>query len=212
MKNINKVFAVTFTIMTFALGAAAPVASAAALGDRELAKGHRGEDVRQLQAALNAKGFDAGKVDGVYGGRTEQAVRKLEQSLGIAADGVADAGVTIALAGKGTDAREQGGKPESYKQALDVVATAYAPGPHDNGKWGNLTHLGTQVRPGIIAVDPRVIPLGTRVYIEFADGRGVYATAEDTGGAIKGNRIDIAMWTVPEAYEFGMQKVKVYVL
>lgn len=92
------------------------------------------------------------------------------------------------------------------------TATAYAPGPHDNGKWGSLTHLGTQVRPGIIAVDPRVIPLGSRVHIEFADGHGVYATAEDTGGAIKGNRIDIAMRSVDEAYKFGMQKVKVYVL
>jgi 3D (Asp-Asp-Asp) domain-containing protein len=50
------------------------------------------------------------------------------------------------------------------------------------------------------------------VYIQFADGRGVYATAEDTGGAIKGNRIDIAMATVDEAYDFGIQKVKVYVI
>lgn len=102
--------------------------------------------------------------------------------------------------------------PQNYKQVLNIVATAYAPGPHDNGKWGNLTHIGTQVRPGIIAVDPRVIPLKSRVYIEFADGHGVYAVAEDTGGAIKGNRIDIAMWTVAEAYDFGMQDVKVYVL
>ncbi len=102
--------------------------------------------------------------------------------------------------------------PQKYKAALDVVATAYAPGPHDNGKWGNLTHIGTQVRPGIIAVDPRIIPLGSKVYIEFADGSGAYATAEDTGGAIKGNRIDIAMETVKKAYGFGIQKVKVYVL
>jgi 3D (Asp-Asp-Asp) domain-containing protein len=102
--------------------------------------------------------------------------------------------------------------PENYKGVLNIVATAYAPGPHDNGKWGNLTHIGTNVRPGIIAVDPKVIPLKSRVYIEFADGHGIYATAEDTGGAIKGNRIDIAMWTVAEAYQFGMQKVKVYIL
>lgn len=98
------------------------------------------------------------------------------------------------------------------KKAMDVVATAYAPGAHDNGKWGNLTHMGTQVRPGVIAVDPTVIPLGSRVYIEFPDGHGVEAIAEDTGGAIKGNRIDIAMWTVDEAYEFGKQKVKITVL
>ncbi len=95
---------------------------------------------------------------------------------------------------------------------VEIVATAYAPGPHDNGKWGNLTHLGTQVRPGVIAVDPKIIPLGSRVYIQFSDGHGVYAIAEDTGGAIKGNRIDIAMWTVQEAENFGIQDVKVYVI
>lgn len=102
-------------------------------------------------------------------------------------------------------------KPQiQNKKAIDITATAYAPGPHDNGKWGNLTHIGTQVRPGVIAVDPKIIPLGTKLYIEFADGEGMYGVAEDTGGAIKGNRIDIAMWTVAEALDFGMQKVKVY--
>lgn len=102
--------------------------------------------------------------------------------------------------------------PENYKTVLDITATAYAAGPHDNGQWGNLTHIGTTVRPGIIAVDPKVIPLRSRVYIEYPDGTGAYAVAEDTGGAIKGNRIDIAMKSVPVAYDFGIQKVKVYVL
>ena len=102
--------------------------------------------------------------------------------------------------------------PAHYKEVLDITATAYAAGPHDNGKWGNLTHIGTTVRPGIIAVDPKVIPLKSRVYIEYPDGNGAYAIAEDTGGAIKGNRIDIAMESVPVAYNFGIQKVKVYVL
>lgn len=102
--------------------------------------------------------------------------------------------------------------PQDVNNQLDIVATAYAPGAHDNGKWGNLTHMGTQVRPGVVAVDPTVIPLGSRVYIQFADGHGVYAQAEDTGGAIKGNRIDIAMSSVDEAYDFGMKNVTVFVL
>jgi len=101
---------------------------------------------------------------------------------------------------------------EPSKQELAFVATAYAPGPHDNGKWGNLTHIGTQVRPGVIAVDPKVIPLGSKLYIEFPDGRSMYGVAEDTGGAIKGNRIDIAMWTVAEAYDFGIKNIKVRIL
>jgi 3D (Asp-Asp-Asp) domain-containing protein len=98
------------------------------------------------------------------------------------------------------------------KQELTITATAYAPGPHDNDQWGNKTYLGTQVRPGIIAVDPRVIPLGSRVYIQYPDGHGEYAIAEDTGGAIKGNRIDVAKWSVKEAEDFGIQKVKVSVV
>jgi len=102
--------------------------------------------------------------------------------------------------------------PTDYKQVLDISATAYAPGPHDNDQWGNKTFIGSQVRPGIIAVDPRVIPLGSRVYIEYPDGHGEYAVAEDTGGAIKGNRVDIAKWTVHEAENFGIQNVKVYVV
>ncbi|MDR3564590.1 MAG: 3D domain-containing protein [Negativicutes bacterium] len=102
--------------------------------------------------------------------------------------------------------------PTDYKQSLDITATAYAPGPHDNDQWGSKTFLGTQIRPGVIAVDPKIIPLGSRVYIKYPDGHGVYAVAEDTGGAIKGNRIDVAKWSVPEAENFGIQHVKVFVL
>lgn len=102
--------------------------------------------------------------------------------------------------------------PANYKRVLNVKATAYAPGAHDNGKWGNKTYTGEQIRPGIIAVDPKIIPLGTRVYIEYPDGRGEYAVAADTGGAIKGNRIDVAKWSVGEAKNFGIKNVKVYVV
>lgn len=102
--------------------------------------------------------------------------------------------------------------PADFQDVLHVKATAYAPGAHDNGQWGDLTHMGTTVRPGVIAVDPAVIPLGSRVYIEYPDGTGTYAVAEDTGGAIKGNRIDIAMSSVDKAYDFGIKNVKVYVL
>ncbi|VBB06340.1 Hypothetical protein LUCI_1571 [Lucifera butyrica] len=102
--------------------------------------------------------------------------------------------------------------PQKYQYSLNIIATAYAPGPHDNDQWGDLTYLGTKIRPGVIAVDPRVIPLGSKVYIEFPDGHGIHATAEDTGGAIKGDRIDIAKSTEAEAYDFGIQHVKVYVV
>ncbi|SMC51996.1 3D domain-containing protein [Sporomusa malonica] len=102
--------------------------------------------------------------------------------------------------------------PDNFQKVLDVRATAYAPGPHDNGPWGDKTHIGTTVRPGIIAVDPNIIPLGSRVYVEYPDGTGQYAVAEDTGGAIKGNRIDVALSSVGQAYDFGIKNAKVYVL
>lgn len=98
------------------------------------------------------------------------------------------------------------------KQVLDVKATAYAPGPHDNDQWGNKTRLGTEIRPGVIAVDPRIIPLGSHVMIKYPDGSKEYAVAEDTGGAIKGHRIDVAKWTVHEANRFGIKPVRIYVL
>lgn len=191
------------------------VASAAALGERILKVGHSGEDVIALQTRLNALGFTAGKVDGIYGPSTVQAVINLQAANYLIADGVTGQETFRVLLGKDavkTSRGSSGSEPGRYKKVIDIVATAYAPGPHDNGKWGSLTHIGTQVRPGIIAVDPSVIPLGSRVYIKYPDGHGVYATAEDTGGAIKGNRIDIAMWSVAEAYDFGIQNVKVYVV
>lgn len=113
---------------------------------------------------------------------------------------------------KDTGEQKSSGAPKDYEDMVQVTATAYAPGAHDNDQWGDKTYLGTNVRPGIIAVDPDVIPLGSRVYIQFPDGNGMYATAEDTGGAIKGNRIDVAKWSVGEAQDFGMQKAKVFIL
>lgn len=101
---------------------------------------------------------------------------------------------------------------ENAVKEVNITATAYAPGPHDNDQWGDKTYSGTQIRPGVIAVDPSLIPLGSRVYIQYPDGHGEYAIAEDTGGAIKGNRIDVAKWTVNEAQDFGIQHVKVFVL
>lgn len=102
--------------------------------------------------------------------------------------------------------------PANYEKVLDIRATAYAPGPLDNDQWGDKTYMGTTIRPGVIAVDPKVIPLGSRLYVQYPDGHGEYAVAEDTGGAIKGNRIDIAMMNRGKASDFGIQDVKVYVV
>lgn len=73
---------------------------------------------------------------------------------------------------------------------------------------GNRTATGVEPREGLIAVDPRVIPLGTRVYIE---GYG-YAIAADTGGLIKGNIIDVFFPSLQRCLNWGRRPVQVYFL
>jgi 3D (Asp-Asp-Asp) domain-containing protein len=89
---------------------------------------------------------------------------------------------------------------------ITMRASAYAPnyGPGVGSRCAN----GMRAGKGVVAVDPRVIPLGTRLYIE---GYGE-AIAADTGGAIKGNRIDLCYNTPGECFKFGRQVVKVHVL
>ena len=99
-----------------------------------------------------------------------------------------------------------------FSYVLDVTATAYTYG--DGGSWGDVTATGKTVQVGFVAVDPRVIPLGSRLYITYPDGSSCYgfAVAEDTGGAIKGNRVDLFYENREDAIQFGRRKVKVYVL
>lgn len=106
------------------------------------------------------------------------------------------------------------GETRDFKSAISMVASAYTAGYESTGKnpgdrnYG-VTRSGTRVRPGVVSVDPRVIPLGSKLYIEPL---GIYCIAEDTGSAIKGNRIDIYMESLSEARSFGKRNVKVYIL
>ncbi|MBZ4654541.1 MAG: hypothetical protein JG781_1898 [Peptococcaceae bacterium] len=87
------------------------------------------------------------------------------------------------------------------KKVLTLQATAYT-------HTGNNTYTGVYPRIGTIAVDPRVIPLGTRMWVE---GYG-YGIAQDTGGLIKGNIIDLFMDTKEDCLRWGRRNVKVYIL
>ena len=64
----------------------------------------------------------------------------------------------------------------------------------------------------IIATDPNVIPLGSDVILTLQDGSKIEATANDTGGAIKGNRIDLLVATVDDAMQFGRQEVSIEIV
>jgi 3D (Asp-Asp-Asp) domain-containing protein len=99
--------------------------------------------------------------------------------------------------------------PLIYEKVMTMSASAYEPGPTSCGPGcSGRTSIGLKAGYGVVAIDPRVIPYGTRLFIE---GYG-YAVAGDTGGAIKGKRIDLGFLTVRECLDFGRQKVKVYVI
>lgn len=105
------------------------------------------------------------------------------------------------------DFAREGLQKTSYiaANALDMVATAYTA---DCMGCNGYTASGYHAGHGIVAVDPGVIPLGTKLYIP---GYG-FAIAGDTGGAIVGNRIDLGFDSISDAMQFGRRPVKVYTL
>jgi len=113
----------------------------------------------------------------------------------------------------------RGAAPRKYKDVIVMQASAYtddyaSTGKKPGDKYFGITSSGTKVRPGVVAVDPRVIPMGSKLYIESMDKTTSYgnASAEDTGGAIKGNKIDLFFPSSQEAMRFGRRNVKVYIL
>jgi len=92
------------------------------------------------------------------------------------------------------------------KEMLQMVATAYS--PFCCRGVDNITATGVHAGYGVVAVDPAVIPLGSRLYIE---GYG-YALAGDTGSRIKGLRIDLGYDTKRQAIQFGRRPVRVYII
>lgn len=101
------------------------------------------------------------------------------------------------------------GTTYTYTNVLTVSATAYS----CEGRTG-YTYSGTVARVGAIAVDPKVIPLGTKMYVVSNDGQYVYGycVAEDIGGGIKGNKIDLYFDTFDECWQFGVRTCTVYIL
>ena len=103
----------------------------------------------------------------------------------------------------------------AYSKVISVSATAYDCSLQENGGYSK-TAYGLKPGYGIVAVDPKVIPLGTKLYIESPDGGKSwtygYCIAGDTGGAIKGNKVDLCFNTYKECIKFGRRSATVYVL
>ena len=106
-------------------------------------------------------------------------------------------------------------KDFSYSRVITANATAYDCSLAENGGHSK-TAYGLTPGYGIVAVDPKVIPLGTKLYIESSDGGKSwvygYCIAGDTGGAIKGNKVDLCFNTKAECRKFGRKTATVYIL
>lgn len=99
----------------------------------------------------------------------------------------------------------------TYYKTDNVTATGYT---HTDAGCDMITSTGTTVHYGTVAVDPRFIPYGTRMLIVSHDGKRYYgiATAEDCGGAIKRDKMDLYFPTYRECIDFGRRRCTIYFL
>lgn len=139
-------------------------------------------------------------------GRVYVPLRFITESAGIKLKWIKESSLAI-LSGDG----------KSYAPDYAVFeATGYSADPSENGGYGAVDYFGNSLRVGTVAVDPTVIPLGTKLYIEGYNyaglpAGGMIAYATDIGGAIKGNRMDIFIPGSRESVKnFGFQQIRVY--
>ncbi len=104
---------------------------------------------------------------------------------------------------------DKNGVPVNYKSKMKVRATAYT-------HTGNRCATGVKPQPGYIAVNPKVIPYGTKMFIKTSDGKFIYgyAVAADTGGFVKRHPtgVDLFFDTESECRKFGVRAVEIYIL
>lgn len=154
--------------------------------------------IKQLQQLLANTGFYPGSMTGIVTTDTKDAIIRAQKSFKLRPTGAYDQKLADILT---AEARK---KPTMYRKKLFMQASAYT--TQDPGS-GSLTKREHLLRKGLVAVDPKVIPLGTRLYIE---GYG-YAVADDIGSAIKGSKIDLAYESRKEALKFGRKTLTVYI-
>lgn len=199
-----------------------------------LSYGDTGHWVMTLQADLNQLGYSAGPVDGVFGPKTEAGLKAFQSAHQLPVTGETNpvtwqdilSGFGLMPAASVTDTSSS--VPQAAGPAMidgrpvlhvyHMLATAYGPSLADNYPYGPTDYFGQPLEPGMVAVDPSVIPLKSTVYVTgyqdaYLPSGGFLGQAMDTGGAIQGMRIDIYMDQSPSVVSnFGIQPVTVYVL
>lgn len=202
-----------------------------------LHQGKKGEKVKTIQEDLEKLGYYRGDIDGIYGSKTRLAVLRFQKENDIKVDGIVGPKTFKAMhhdpekrkvaatatksetttnhttkTAQSNHSKEENNPPKKAQTAvkeLHVESTAYT--AYCSGCSGTTaTGINLRANPNakVVAVDPDVIPLGTKLYIE---GYG-YAVAGDTGGDIQGRRIDVFMSDREEALDWGRKTVKVKVL
>jgi 3D (Asp-Asp-Asp) domain-containing protein len=149
---------------------------------------------KAIAAEMNNPGADARQTD-----RPAEAGEAFDSS---------DEDGTEAAAANSTPAAVDNQKPEAAETAASLPVVSYTATAYSlRGRTAN----GGLVRRGVIAADRRVLPIGTRVRLEAGTYSGEYLVA-DTGGAVRGRKIDIWVPSTSEAMRFGRRPVKLTVL
>lgn len=173
--------------------------------DTTLYWGSRGNNVVELQQALNNHGYWCGNADGIFGAKTYSAVIRFQRDNGISTTGTVGPKTRQALGLSSTPAYNGVSRGSSFT----IIATGYCPCAKCNYPYGgHPAYDGEPLGYGIIAVDPTVIPMGTRLYVE-GYGEGI---AADQGNAIKGYHIDLCFMSHQEALDWGIKRVNVTIL
>jgi 3D (Asp-Asp-Asp) domain-containing protein len=197
-----------------------------------------------LQADLAELGYtQVGPMDGVFGPKTRAALQAFEAHAGLPVTGATNPIVwqdilagfglmppdsaTAAPAAAQDPPRSSTRAEARIPRMIDgrpvigvfhMLATAYGPSMRDNYPYGPVDYFGQPLEPGMVAVDPSVIPLKTYLYVTGYTDRhlpsgGFLGRAMDTGGAIRGDRIDIFMDAGSQTVSnFGIEPVTVYEL
>jgi len=161
--------------------------------------GSRGRRVEEVQSMLQELKLYRGEIDGEYGKQTRQAVSSFQKKNRKKVTGSVDWPLYNLMS------KKSGLDFSRYRKVWVMEATGYS--PQDPGV-NDITSTGRVLRRGIVAVDPYIIPMGTRLYI-MGYGEGI---AADVGSAIKGNHIDLAFMKRREALQWGRRRVHVYIL
>lgn len=161
-------------------------------------------EVAGLQNTLNGRWYQRGPVDVDSRQDTDLVPESLVGPEAYEALGLMTSESTVNL-----DPNDKSAGKSYEGRKLIMVATGYDDSWESNYPYhGQPSYIGIPLQRGVVAVDPNVIPMGTRLYVE---GYGE-AIAADQGGAIKGNRIDLFFDSRQEALNWGIRTVKVTIL